>query len=137
MERMLRGEATPAAQALPDPIVPRDPSRVLPLTREQNQLWLHAQMAPEMPLYNESITIHRRGAYDHRALEMALTEIVRRHEIWRTSFHERDGELSQRVADPFCVKLPLLDIGAMPEAEREAEAHRLATVDAKAPIDFE
>lgn len=138
MERMLRGEANPAAtQALPEPITPRDPMRVLPLTREQNQLWLHAQMAPEMPLYNESITIHRRGIYDHGALEKALTEIVRRHEIWRTSFHEIDGEVTQRVAPPFYVKLPLLDISDMPEAEREAEAHRLATVDAKAPIDFQ
>jgi amino acid adenylation domain-containing protein len=138
MERMLRGEATPTAtEKQPDPILPRDPARALPLTREQNQLWLHAQMAPDMPLYNESITIHRRGAYDHRALEMALTEIVRRHEIWRTSFHEHDGELSQRVAAPFAIRLPLLDISDMPEAEREAEAHRLATVDAKAPIDFE
>ncbi|MGN6279842.1 MAG: non-ribosomal peptide synthetase [Sphingomonas sp.] len=136
MERMLRGEANPAAEKLPDPIVPRDPARVLPLTREQNQLWLHAQMAPEMPLYNESITIHRYGAYDHRALEMALTEIVRRHEIWRTSFHDDDGNVTQRIAPPFEVKLPLLDITDMPADEREAEAHRLATADAKAPIDF-
>src|SRR5690242_7547648 len=115
MERMLRGEATPAAaQTQPDPIRPRDPARVLPLTREQNQLWLHAQMAPDMPLYNESITIHRYGAYDHRALEQALTEIVRRHEIWRTSFHDDDGNVTQRVAAPFAVKLPLLDITDMP-----------------------
>ncbi|MGN6376458.1 MAG: condensation domain-containing protein, partial [Sphingomonas sp.] len=137
LQRMLSGEAgSPAAQTQPDPIRPRDPAQPIPLTAEQNQLWLHAQMAPDMPLYNESITIHRYGAYDHRALEMALTEIVRRHEIWRTSFHEDDGNVTQRVAPPFEVKLPLLDITDMPADAREAEAHRLATADARAPIDF-
>ena len=138
MERMLRGEASlEAATAQPDPIRPRDPSRPLPLTREQNQLWLHAEMAPQTPLYNEAFTVHRRGAYDHRALEQALTEIVRRHEIWRTSFREEKGELRQHVAAPFDVSLPIIDLSHLPDGEREAEAVRLATEDARAPIDLE
>ena len=54
LEQMLSGKAAasaaPKAQA---PIGPREPARRVPLTAEQSQLWLHAQMAPEMPLYNE------------------------------------------------------------------------------------
>ena len=73
LERMLSGEASPAAAAGPEPIGRRDPALPVPLTAEQGQLWLHAQMAPEMPLYNESITIHRLGRYDHAALERALS----------------------------------------------------------------
>lgn len=53
MARLLSGEAGRAATvATPEPIGRRDPKRKIPLTAEQNQLWLHQQMAPEMPLYN-------------------------------------------------------------------------------------
>ncbi|MBA3896521.1 MAG: amino acid adenylation domain-containing protein [Sphingomonadaceae bacterium] len=138
LARMLSGEANPAAEvATPDPILPRDPARVIPLTAEQTQLWLHAQMAPDMPLYNESITVHRLGRYDHAALEAALSEIVRRHAIWRTAFHDHDGELVQEVAPARPITLPLIDISHLPESERDAEAIRLATEDARAPIPFD
>jgi len=132
MQRMLRGELAPATTA--PRIGPRDPAAPVPLTAEQNQLWLHAQMAPDMPLYNESITIHRLGRYDHAALERALTEIVRRHAIWRTAFVEQDGELVHRIVPDLTITLPLIDISHLPEADRDAEARRLATEDARAPI---
>ncbi|MDH7975723.1 amino acid adenylation domain-containing protein [Sphingomonas sp. AR_OL41] len=138
LAKMLSGDAgTGAAVAAPAPIPPRDPARTIPLTAEQSQLWLHAQMAPDMPLYNESITIHRLGKYDHHALEMALSEIVRRHAIWRTAFHDVDGELQQAIADPMPITLALIDISHLPEGERDAEAVRLATEDARAPIPFD
>jgi amino acid adenylation domain-containing protein len=138
LQRMLSGEAnTGVTVAAPEPIPPRDPARIIPLTAEQNQLWLHAQMAPDMPLYNESITIHRLGKYDHRALEMALSEIVRRHAIWRTAFVDVDGELQQAIAEPMALTLPIIDISHLPEDQRDAEARRLATEDARAPIPFD
>lgn len=135
LARMLSGEVAPIAEATaPDPILPRDPSRPVPLTAEQRQLWLHAQMAPEVPLYNESITIHRLGPYNHAALEAALTEITRRHAIWRTAFHDHDGELVQEIAPVRPITIPLDDITQLPESDRDAEAVRLATEDARAPI---
>jgi amino acid adenylation domain-containing protein len=133
LQRMLRGEAGAAAPQ-PRPIPARDPARRVPLTSEQSQLWLHAELAPEMPLYNESITIHRFGRYDHAALEQALSEIVRRHAIWRTAFIEQDGELVQKIARPAPIALPIIDISDLPADQRDAEAVRLATEDARAPI---
>jgi amino acid adenylation domain-containing protein len=138
LAKMLSGDAGSGKVApAPEPIPPRDPARVIPLTAEQSQLWLHAQMAPDMPLYNESITIHRLGKYDHHALEMALSEIVRRHAIWRTAFLDVDGDLQQTIADPMPITLALIDISHLPENERDAEAVRLATEDARAPIAFD
>ncbi|MGN6374501.1 MAG: non-ribosomal peptide synthetase [Sphingomonas sp.] len=135
LEKMMRGGGV--AVAKPQPIEKRAPDAEIPLSADQRQVWLHAIMAPDMPLYNESITIHRLGAYDHHALEQALSEIVRRHAIWRTSFHEEDGELSQQVAEPMAITLPIIDISHLPEGERDAEARRLAAEDARAPIPFE
>lgn len=138
LARMLSGKAGDAtAAAAPDPIPARDPLRVIPLTAEQNQLWLHQQMAPEMPLYNESITIHRLGSYNHAALEKALSEVVRRHAIWRTAFVEIDGDVRQVVTEPRHIPLDIIDISHLPADRREAEAVRLASEDARAPILFD
>src|SRR6266567_1722559 len=97
-----------------------------PLTSAQKQLWLHNQLAPDTPLYNEPLTVRRQGPLDTLALERSLTEIVRRHEAWRTTFQSSDGEPVQVVHPPFEVRLPVVDLRSLPKAEREAAAHRLA-----------
>ena len=117
-----------------DPIQPRRPNDRIPISAEQYRIWLHASSCPEMPLYNESITIHRRGHFDLAILSAAFSEILRRHEAWRTSFAVVDEELVQVVHSPPRLDLPLVDLSAMPEVEREAEALRLATEDAVLPV---
>ena len=77
--------------AAPQAIVPRARGPVAPLSFAQQQVWLHAQLAPELPLYNEPLTIRRRGPLDVAALEAALTELVGRHEAWRTLDSARAG----------------------------------------------
>jgi aspartate racemase len=106
------------------------------LTFSQQQVWLHAQLAPDTPLYNEPFTIHRNGPLDVAVLEAAFTEIIRRHEAWRTTFPVVDGEPVQTVHPAFAVKLPVIDLRKFPAAEREREALRLAEVDARTPIDL-
>jgi amino acid adenylation domain-containing protein len=114
----------------------RAPGAVAPLTFAQQQVWLHAQLAPDTPLYNEPFTIHRHGALDVPVLERAFTEIIRRHESWRTTFPLVHGQPIQRVHAAFDVKLPVIDLRNFPPAEREKEALRLAQVDARTPIDL-
>ena len=63
--------------------VERPAGSLLPLTAAQKQLWLHNQLAPGMPLYNEPITVHRQGPLSTVTLEQSFNEIVRRHEAWR------------------------------------------------------
>src|ERR1700721_2849461 len=69
-----------------DQIPRREPSAVIPLTLAQQQVWLHAQLAPEMPVYNEPFTVHRTGALDVGALQRSLNKTIGRHEAWRTTF---------------------------------------------------
>src|ERR1700704_6595569 len=90
LEKYLRGELPPKPAGLP-PISRRPASPVAPLSYGQQQIWLHAQMAPDLPLYNEPVTIHRKGPLDVNALEQSLSEIIRRHEAWRTTFHTLGG----------------------------------------------
>ena len=135
LESYFRKRAETAADAA-QKIAQRTPGSAIPLTFAQRQLWLHAQLAPDTPLYNEPLTVRHRGPLDVPALKLALNEIVRRHEAWRTSFPVVDGEPVQSVHPPFEVDLPEIDVATLPAALREAEALRIATADARLPFDL-
>jgi amino acid adenylation domain-containing protein len=135
LARLLAGEAG-AVRADPDRVRPRPDGAVPPISAEQAQVWLHAALAGAVPLYNEPITIHRRGSFDLGLLEDSFNELLRRHEIWRTGFERVDGQVQQRVAPALRITLPLVDLSHLPLAEREAEALRLATEDARRPFDL-
>ena len=112
------------------------PSGPAPLSYIQRQMWLHQLLAPDVPLYNEPITIHRHGALDISVLRRCLAEIVRRHEAWRTTFEVIGGEPKQVVGAPPDIELQSIDLRRYPAEVRETEALRLATDDARQPFDL-
>lgn len=70
-------------------------------------------------------------------MERALSEVVRRHAIWRTAFVEIDGEVRQVVAEARHVPLAIVDLTDLPVEARDAEAVRLASEDARTAIPFD
>jgi amino acid adenylation domain-containing protein len=120
-----------AGQKRSEAVRPRSAAAAVPLSPEQRRVWLHAAQHPELPLYNESVTIRRHGSFDLGILEASLNEILRRHEIWRTSFL-LDGKTL--IHGDVHVTLPLVDMSGLPPAEREAEALRLAAENAHEPV---
>ena len=119
-------------------ITPRPRGNTAPLSLTQEQVWLHGQVTPaEVPVYNETLTIRRTGPLDLAALERTLAEIIRRHEIWRTTFELREGQAVQVIhAAEAGFRLPLVDLREIPEFEREREAVRIAREVARAPFDL-
>src|SRR5712664_2567182 len=63
-----------------------------PLSNAQELLWFLDQLTPSDISYNVPQAIHLNGWLDLSALERALNEIVRRHEILRTNFVNIDGQ---------------------------------------------
>jgi hypothetical protein len=120
-------------------IPPRPQGEPCPLSLAQEQVWLRAQLCAGKPaFYNESITVHRNGALNVQALEASLAEILRRNEVWRTTFDCQDGRPTQVVhttAAP--VSLPVADLCHIPEAQRECEGLRLAAEELRRPFDLE
>jgi len=107
----------------------------IPLSLAQEQVWRLEQTAGKLaPLHNESITIHRRGPCDTATLERALTEIVRRHEVLRTTFGVVNGNPVQLIHPPRQITLPADDLRRLPQSERESAALDLATQDARRPF---
>src|SRR2546426_1118529 len=135
LEKYLRGDVPPSPGA--HDLIPRRPAGLAaPLSAGQHQIWLHSQMAPGLPLYNEPLTVHRIGPLDVAALEWSLCEILRRHEAWRTTVAVVGGEPVQVVQPVPRIALPVVDLRSLPETEREPEALRLATEEARRPIDL-
>ena len=135
LEKYFRGElaSQPAAGEIPR----RQPGEIVALSYAQEQLWLHAQLAPEIPLYNEPVTIHYSGPLNAGALERSFNEILRRHEAWRTCFTKVDGQPVQDVKENLSVSLPVIDLRTLPREQRDAKAVALATADASIPLNLE
>ncbi|HEX2209846.1 MAG TPA: amino acid adenylation domain-containing protein, partial [Longimicrobium sp.] len=88
-------------------------------------MWFLLQLARDNLSYNFQALITFRGPLDAAALRASLTEIVRRHEVFRTTFPAENGHPYQRVHPPFEVELPLVDLSALSPAERAAEEGRM------------
>jgi amino acid adenylation domain-containing protein len=65
----------------------------VPVPHVQQRLWLADQVTPDSSAYLASALLHICGELDVAALERALTEIVARHEILRTSIRAENGDI--------------------------------------------
>ena len=91
----------------------------------------------DIPLYNQGITIYRYGSLDVAVLERCLVEIVRRHEIWRTTFDSVGDEPIQIIHPaPNSFPMQVVDLRSLPEADRNAKAVQLATEDVRRLMDL-
>src|SRR5581483_8468746 len=118
------------------PVSLPDSALMFPLTFQQRRLWFLDQLEPGSSTYNITFSLRMRGLLNREALEASINEIVRRHEVFRTSFPTHNGGPVQLVHPDSRVELPLLDLGHVPNEEREQEAQRIVRVEAKRPIDL-
>jgi amino acid adenylation domain-containing protein len=109
---------------------------VFPTSFAQQRLWFLHQWQPDTPLYNIARPFRLIGRLDVSALERSVNEIVRRHESLRTSFSIVDGQPVQVVTPALTVTLPVVDLSSIPDVEREAEALRLTSEEARLPFDL-
>lgn len=107
-----------------------------PLSFAQERLWFLSQFQPGLPFYNIPMPIRWPGPLNVSALEQTLNEIVRRHEVLRTTFQVVDGKPVQMVSPARPLSLPQVDLRSMPKAIRDVEAQRLAGKEAAQIFDL-
>ncbi|HEX7330560.1 MAG TPA: amino acid adenylation domain-containing protein [Pyrinomonadaceae bacterium] len=117
-------------------IVPVSREGELPLSFAQQRLWFLHQFEPDSNAYNMPIPLHLEGALEHAVLERTLNELVRRHEVLRTTFVTVDGQPLQVITPAQESHLPLVDLSELPEDVRRIEANRLAVEEARRPFDL-
>ncbi len=114
--------------------VPRDGP--LPLSFAQERLWFLAQLEPESASYNVPLGLRLRGTLDAGALGRALTEIVARHEVLRTTFDGEGEQPIQRIRAAMEIPLPMTDLSHLLEPEREIAAKRLMGIESRLAFDL-
>ncbi len=109
---------------------------VFPLSFAQQRLWFLHVLDPQSPAYNMPFALRLTGQLDIPALERTLNEIVRRHEILRTTFDVLEEQPVQLITAVQQLELPLTDLSELPPEKRESETRRLILQDALRPFDF-
>ncbi len=108
----------------------------LPLSHAQQRLWFIEQLGISRHAYHILDATRLLGPLDVAALGRSLAEIIRRHDILRTTFTEIEGEVLQVVGPVVAVPLPVVDLQALPENRREAGVHELAQEDVEQGFDL-
>jgi amino acid adenylation domain-containing protein len=114
----------------------RERREEMPLSFAQQRIWFFEQLNPGSPFYNTFQPLLITGPLDVPALERAFNEIVRRHEVLRTTFVVRGGEPFQVVAPELKLKAELVDLSHLPESERAEQMHELGEAEVRRPFDL-
>jgi amino acid adenylation domain-containing protein len=114
----------------------RKAANCLPLSFSQARLWFLDQVQPGNPFYNLAAIVRLEGLLNVAVLEQTFNEIIRRHEILRTTFPTVEGQPIQLIAPVQFLTIPITDLRKLPATEQEQEIDRLATRQAQQPFDL-
>ena len=110
--------------------------KTAPLSFAQQRLWFIDELEPGGIAYNIASGVRLLGHLNPSALERSLQEIIRRHEVLRTTFSTVDGVPAQLIAPHFELHLEVTDLQGFPDAERKQHAEQLARQEAELPFDL-
>ena len=129
---LLEEEGIEVSQRIPR----RDSDAGSPLSFSQQRLWFLQNLEPDSPAYNLPRAFRLRGVLNVAALQQSFSEIVRRHEVLRTSFVTVDGEAIQIVNPAQPIHIAKEDLSGLSPANRDDRVQQLAVEEAQVPFDL-
>ncbi|MGE0071929.1 MAG: amino acid adenylation domain-containing protein, partial [Thiomonas sp.] len=110
-------------------------ARVAPTTEAQREIWLACQLGGDATLaYNESVTLHLRGAVDLQALIAAVRALPERHDALRATL-SADGQ-HLLIAETLLLDIPVDDLRALPPGQVSDALNRAALQAVSTPFDL-
>ncbi|PEP89080.1 non-ribosomal peptide synthetase [Bacillus toyonensis] len=97
-----------------------------PLSNAQQRLWFLYKQHPEYRTYDIPIQVHIQPGIQATLFKQALEEMIKRHDMFRTKFIEKDGEPMQCVQEEMDLIVHEVDIQLI-EKEQQG-AYRLASI---------
>ncbi|MBD2370869.1 non-ribosomal peptide synthetase [Leptolyngbya boryana] len=107
------------------------------LSFAQQRLWFLDQLEAANSAYHIAIAVQLQGELNITVLEKSLTEIIRRHEILRTTFCTIAGQVMQQVTDAQILPLTVVDLRSWVKSEQEVEAQRITKQAIQQPFDLQ
>ncbi|MDY7092222.1 MAG: amino acid adenylation domain-containing protein [Acidobacteriota bacterium] len=145
-----------AGEESDEPIVPVPREADLPLSFEEQRLWVLQQMDAASSAYNMPLAFRAEGPLRPQALEGALRGLVRRHEILHTVYPQGEGGPERRILPPeqgltgaagsfdesfdeppVGVVLPVVDLSAIDPSRRDELGQELARRRLGQPFDLQ
>lgn len=120
------------------PLVPIPHNCDLPLSFNQERLWLLEQLSPGSSAYNVPLALRLQGKLDISALEQSFREILRRHQALRTQFATVDNrpvQLVTEAVDDWSLSVKQLP-SSLASLEREIAIARALEEVARQPFDL-
>lgn len=109
----------------------------LPLSFAQERMWFLYRLSPGAAAYNIPASVRLQGPLNLPALRWSVAELVRRHEVLRTTFAQIEGVPRQMIHESMDPIWTDVDLRTTPREERESRARELATAEARRPFDLE
>jgi len=104
-----------------------------PLSFSQLQMWVIDRMTPGNPAYNLPVGYRLRGPLNPAALEDSFDEVIRRHEILRTTFTVENDEPLQQIHPECRIRLNFAELDP---ATAESRLQLLAAEEALKSFDL-
>jgi NAD(P)-dependent dehydrogenase (short-subunit alcohol dehydrogenase family) len=108
----------------------------LPLSHQQEQFWFLCYLLPGSVNFDMLNRVPLTGALDVTALERAFNEVIRRHEVLRTTFRNSSAGPVQSIHEHTDRALPLVDLHELAKDLREEELRRLQRDYEWQPVDL-
>ncbi|HYO51161.1 amino acid adenylation domain-containing protein, partial [Archangium sp.] len=118
------------------PLLPVARDGEIPLSFAQYRLWFVDQLQPGGSTYNVPMGMHLLGRLDVAALESSLRELIRRHEVLRTTFASPGGRVVQVISPEVRLEFAVEDLEGLAAPEREVEARRRTREEAQRPFEL-
>jgi amino acid adenylation domain-containing protein len=117
-------------------LTPISREQPLPLSFAQQRLWFLDQLEGENCVYNIPFFWQINGFLNILALEQAITAIIQRHEVLRTTFCVVDGSPIQVIHAHPQLTMQVLDWRELTEKDQLSKAQQLATEELQQPFDL-
>ncbi|MEJ2566780.1 MAG: amino acid adenylation domain-containing protein, partial [Gammaproteobacteria bacterium] len=119
------------------PLLPAPHGNHIPVSFPQESIIFLDQLTPDALAYNSQACIYFKGKIKISLLEKALDHLISRHESLRTTFHIRNGVPTQRIHEPWHMRIPLIDLSNTPQDQRAARTAEIIDREVRHHFDIE
>ncbi|EDX72591.1 AMP-binding enzyme domain protein [Coleofasciculus chthonoplastes PCC 7420] len=102
-------ETTNGGKVLPEITAIPNPEEPLPLSWAQERLWFLQQLEGITPTYNICSALKITGPLERVALEQAMSELIERHQVLRSTFKSSNGIPRVELLPLWDFSIPLID----------------------------
>lgn len=107
-----------------------------PMSGAQQRVWFAHQQSEDGSHFNIQGCFAFDGTIDLAGFERAISYLLQRHEVLRTTFTEHGGSIERRVQPLGAAPFSLIDLSSLSEAQQSDEVRSLIAADLKRQFDL-